>query len=231
MSYMENNPDFHGKAPNDEQLQQALGSWGSRRSRWPGARRKGHPRSLRARPRAAGPRGARYRLSWTRTLAYSTSAVKFGQEFPERFFPVGVAEQNMIGVAAGPGGVRKGGLLQQLRGLRAGPLLRPAADGGRPAEDERQAVRQPRRRRHRRGRRVCRSARGPGADALDADLQRASSRPTSVEASRRSRRRRAQTGRSTSALSGPRLPIIYDDSATASNSESGTACVRAATSH
>jgi transketolase len=34
-------------------------------------------------------------------LGYSTSAVKFGQEFPERFFPVGVAEQNMIGVAAG----------------------------------------------------------------------------------------------------------------------------------
>jgi transketolase len=34
-------------------------------------------------------------------LGYSTSAVKFGKEFPERFFPVGVAEQNMIGVAAG----------------------------------------------------------------------------------------------------------------------------------
>ena len=34
-------------------------------------------------------------------LGYSTSAVKFGQEFPERFFAVGVAEQNMIGVAAG----------------------------------------------------------------------------------------------------------------------------------
>jgi transketolase len=34
-------------------------------------------------------------------LGYSTSAVKFGQEFPERFFPVGVAEQNMVGVAAG----------------------------------------------------------------------------------------------------------------------------------
>jgi transketolase len=27
--------------------------------------------------------------------------VKFGQEFPERFFPVGVAEQNMVGVSAG----------------------------------------------------------------------------------------------------------------------------------
>ncbi len=34
-------------------------------------------------------------------LGYSTSAVKFGREFPERFFTVGVAEQNMIGVAAG----------------------------------------------------------------------------------------------------------------------------------
>ena len=34
-------------------------------------------------------------------LGYSTSAVKFGQAFPERFFTVGVAEQNMIGVAAG----------------------------------------------------------------------------------------------------------------------------------
>jgi transketolase len=34
-------------------------------------------------------------------LGYSTSAVKFGQKYPERFFPVGVAEQNMIGVAAG----------------------------------------------------------------------------------------------------------------------------------
>jgi transketolase len=34
-------------------------------------------------------------------LGFSTSAVKFGQDFPERFFPVGVAEQNMVGVAAG----------------------------------------------------------------------------------------------------------------------------------
>lgn len=34
-------------------------------------------------------------------LGVSTSAVKFGQAFPDRFFPVGVAEQNMIGVAAG----------------------------------------------------------------------------------------------------------------------------------
>ena len=40
-------------------------------------------------------------------LGYSTSAVKFGQEFPERFFPVGVAEQNMIGVSAGLGACGK----------------------------------------------------------------------------------------------------------------------------
>ena len=34
-------------------------------------------------------------------LGFSTTAVKFGQAFPDRFFPVGVAEQNMVGVAAG----------------------------------------------------------------------------------------------------------------------------------
>ena len=34
-------------------------------------------------------------------LGVSTSAAKFGREFPDRFFTVGVAEANMIGVAAG----------------------------------------------------------------------------------------------------------------------------------
>jgi transketolase len=34
-------------------------------------------------------------------LGVSTSAATFGKEFPDRFIPVGVAEQNMIGVAAG----------------------------------------------------------------------------------------------------------------------------------
>ena len=34
-------------------------------------------------------------------LGYSTSAVKFGREFPDRFFTVGVSEANMIGVSAG----------------------------------------------------------------------------------------------------------------------------------
>lgn len=34
-------------------------------------------------------------------LGVSTTARVFGEEFPERFFTVGIAEQNMIGVAAG----------------------------------------------------------------------------------------------------------------------------------
>ncbi len=34
-------------------------------------------------------------------LGVSTSAIKFGKEYPDRFITVGVTEQNMIGVAAG----------------------------------------------------------------------------------------------------------------------------------
>ena len=34
-------------------------------------------------------------------LAESTRVEKFGQKFPERFFELGVAEQNMAGVGAG----------------------------------------------------------------------------------------------------------------------------------
>jgi transketolase len=34
-------------------------------------------------------------------LASSTRVVYFAEEFPERFFQMGVAEQNMVGVAAG----------------------------------------------------------------------------------------------------------------------------------
>lgn len=37
----------------------------------------------------------------TGDLADSTRAAKFGEDFPERFFEVGVAEQNMMGIAAG----------------------------------------------------------------------------------------------------------------------------------
>jgi len=34
-------------------------------------------------------------------LASSTRVLHFAQEFPDRFFQMGVAEQNMVGVAAG----------------------------------------------------------------------------------------------------------------------------------
>ena len=56
-------------------------------------------------------------------LGVSTSAVKFGQAFPERFFAVGVAEQNMVGVAAGLATRREDRVLQHVRRVRARPLL------------------------------------------------------------------------------------------------------------
>ncbi|HHY37758.1 MAG TPA: transketolase family protein, partial [Clostridia bacterium] len=34
-------------------------------------------------------------------LAKSTKSIKFKEKFPERFFDVGIAEQNMMGIAAG----------------------------------------------------------------------------------------------------------------------------------
>ncbi|RLF45078.1 MAG: transketolase family protein, partial [Thermoplasmata archaeon] len=34
-------------------------------------------------------------------LAKSTKTIKFGKKFPERFFDMGIAEANMISVAAG----------------------------------------------------------------------------------------------------------------------------------
>jgi deoxyxylulose-5-phosphate synthase len=34
-------------------------------------------------------------------LALSTKTIRFGQMFPERFFDMGISEQNMMGVAAG----------------------------------------------------------------------------------------------------------------------------------
>src|SRR5581483_2368274 len=37
----------------------------------------------------------------TGDLADSTRVAKFGETYPERFFEVGVAEQNMMGIAAG----------------------------------------------------------------------------------------------------------------------------------
>lgn len=46
-------------------------------------------------------RGGRNVVALDADLASSTTTAKFGAEFPDRFFNVGVAEQNMIGVAAG----------------------------------------------------------------------------------------------------------------------------------
>src|SRR5881397_2612408 len=85
-------------------------------------------------------------------LGYSTSAVKFGRQFPERFFTVGVREDCV---------------LQHLRRVCAWALLRPNADGSGTAGDEREACSEPRRNRHRRGRSLGAGAGGPGAGAID----------------------------------------------------------------
>src|SRR5260370_15804038 len=79
-------------------------------------------------------------------LGYSTSAVKFGQKFPERFFPVGVAEQNMIGVAAGAGPRGGGGVFWRLSFLFPRPRFRSFRDGGPPPPKQGQALPEPSRR-------------------------------------------------------------------------------------
>ena len=101
ISYMENNPSFHGAAPNAEQLKQGLRELGSRH------RMPVQTYGEKATREVFGPTLAKLCedgldiVCVDADLGYSTSAVKFGAKFPERFFPVGVAEQNMIGVAAG----------------------------------------------------------------------------------------------------------------------------------
>ena len=128
---MENNPDFHGKA--------ALAGAARAGPEGAGATDGHRPRNPKppappsAPPSPASPAKASTSSASTPTSAYSTSAVKFGQEFPDRFFPVGVAEQNMIGVAAGFASCGKIAFCLQLRRLRARPLLRPAPHGRRPA--------------------------------------------------------------------------------------------------
>jgi transketolase len=56
-------------------------------------------------------------------LGKSTTARQFGNRFPERFFTLGPAEQNMIGVAAGL--ARPASCVREhLRRLYARPVLR-----------------------------------------------------------------------------------------------------------
>ena len=98
VSFMENNPSFHGKAPSPGRAPA-----GAERI----ARLMTQPVAAAATREAMGPTLARLAregldiVAVDADLGVSTTAALFGKEFPDRFFPVGVAEQNMIGVAAG----------------------------------------------------------------------------------------------------------------------------------
>ena len=97
-------------------------------------------------------------------LSESTRSKKFAKKFPERFFQMGIAEANMLGVAAGPVAGGQGAVLLFVRLLRHG-ALRPDPDVGLLLGDQRARRRQPRRRRHRRGRLLADGAGGHRADA------------------------------------------------------------------
>ena len=65
-------------------------------------------------------------------LAVSTQSMKFGKQFPDRFFNCGAAEANMMSMACGLAATGKRPLLLHLRDLRLGARLRPGAVGDRP---------------------------------------------------------------------------------------------------
>ena len=62
-------------------------------------------------------------VALTADLAKSTKIGKFGDEFPERFFNLGIAEQNLFGVAAG---MAKSGLLPVVSTMAAFASMRAA---------------------------------------------------------------------------------------------------------
>jgi len=62
-------------------------------------------------------------VALTADLAKSTKIGKFQDEFPERFFNVGIAEQNLFGVAAG---MAKSGLLPVVSTMAAFASMRAA---------------------------------------------------------------------------------------------------------
>ena len=86
-------------------------------------------------------------------LAVSTQSMKFGKQFPERFFNVGAAEANMMSISCGLAATGKVPRLD-LRDLRHLPLLRPGPSRDRPQRAQGPDRRLARRRLARRGRRL-----------------------------------------------------------------------------
>ena len=102
-------------------------------------------------------------------LAVSTQSMKFGKQFPERFFNIGAAEANMMSISTRPRRQRQGPLRLDLRDLRHLALLRPGAPRHRPQRAQGPDRRLARRGLPRRGRRLPPDDRGHRADAGDAE--------------------------------------------------------------
>ena len=136
VSFMENQVGWHGKAPNDDEYKQAMEELNAAMSRTGGsemsevkkiATRDSYGNAL---VELATERRGRSGRAGCAKLAAATKTGTFKKAFPERHFNCGIAECNMIGVAAGLSTMRPRSLCQQLcdvcrgQGFRADPQLR-----------------------------------------------------------------------------------------------------------
>ena len=96
----------------------------------------------------------------------STRTEWFGKKYPDRFFNIGIAESNLVGIAAGLASRGQDERDRQLRGVHHLQRLRPASDVGGVSRPERQGRGQPRRHLDRRGRRLADGDRGRRAGLL-----------------------------------------------------------------
>ena len=97
VSFMENALSFHGKAPNDEESEEgAQGAGGGRMKYSLCLQRKEYGRAL-----IDLGKTSKEVVVLDADLSSSTRTADFAKEFPEHFFNCGIAEQNMMGTAAG----------------------------------------------------------------------------------------------------------------------------------
>ena len=145
VSSMEGRFGFHGKPPSQEQAEEALEELEAALEE----QTEGDPRGggLMAAEAVTEPIATRHAygdalvelgeahedvVALDADLAVSTQSIKFGKQFPERFFNVGAAEANMMSMACGLAATGKVPLLLDLRDLRHRPRLRPGPARDRP---------------------------------------------------------------------------------------------------
>ena len=100
VSFMENQVGWHGKAPNDEEYAIAMEDLKKKVKHYVRSNKNRNPCQLRKRSRRlAKEHDDVYVLD--ADLAAATQTAIFKKEFPERHIDCGIAECNMIGIAAG----------------------------------------------------------------------------------------------------------------------------------